>query len=389
MKKEIIGMIGFCLFLSMLILRVEASVSCHKEYYINGTAYINDTCVLDDEELEEDVYGSETGSGSEDIILRDIERRLSNSSDSNNVTTQSEERSEQEELNEIKDICNDPDYVGYFTTLGSIPPEGFIQEMKALGYDDESHINMIWTICQEERLRSIDKYIGRNEGIWSLDRRGITPEGVVKLIEGAVQWLIGKNDKPYESERRIAMNLDRYFASDKDTYYLLMRIKDLELRVEALENAMDEIARDAYCQGKLDVMTKYNLSGVRCGETTYRNHFKDPSTGQNMVIGITPLDEEELEKQRLERIRLKSDISESESGIEVNDTEGSGSMNESVVLNGLNSYQEEVSVLKPEERVVDGKTEIASNSFPNINLLDIVFIVAVFLLFYFSSSLFL
>jgi len=75
----------------------------------------------------------------------------------------------------------------------------------------------------------------------------------------------------------------------------LRRINDLQFRVEALEYSMDEIASEAYCRGKLQVMMDYGLEGVRCDDTTYFNHQFSP-TGEDMVIGITPINGEHEEE---------------------------------------------------------------------------------------------
>ena len=311
MKEKIIGIIGLCLFLLILTPYVKASVSCHKEYYINGTAYINDTCVLNDEELEKDLYGNATGSGPKDMVLEDILDRDSNSSSSQN-SSQVSAQSEEENLEEMKDICDDPEIQEYFTNFGSIPPEGFVEYVKSLGYDDEAHINFIWTLCQEEKLKEMNEYIGENEGKWSMDEKGISTSTVASLIQRAIDWLLGKNSHPSDTEKRIATNLDSYFASDRDTYYLLLRIRDLEFRVESLENAMNEIAADEYCRGKLEVLVKYNLTGVSCGNTYYHNHMKS-SNGEDIIIGITPANEEE--------VKVNEFIAENESSMNENKTQ--------------------------------------------------------------------
>jgi len=251
---------------------VKASVSCQNYYYIkNGTAYINDTCVLNDEELEKDVYGTETGSDPKDMVLEDITKGKGNPIPPVG------------DIETMNQICSKPEFQTYFKNIGSSPPQKFVDYVKALGYDDESHVNMLWSICQDE-------YISQNEQSWRADEKGISSQEAVNLIEGAINWLLGKNKDPYESEVRIGSSLDKYFASDKDVYYLFLRLRDLEYRVEALENTMDKTTSEAYCQGKLEVLTKYNLTGVSCGETFYHNHFKDP-TGKDIILGITPLED--------------------------------------------------------------------------------------------------
>jgi uncharacterized protein YoxC len=187
------------------------------------------------------------------------------------------------------DYCSDPKLNQYFTTFSSIPPAEFKEYMKSFGYDDEAHINMIWTICQEKRLNSMNSYINDKDNTWSSDT-GIYFSDVVNLIRGAVNWLLGINTSPTSDQENVATTLDSYFASDNDISYLLLRTQDLHFRVAALEKTMDEIASEAYCQGKLDVLREYGLEQVSCGNVTYHNHMKNPITGEDMVIGIEPFE---------------------------------------------------------------------------------------------------
>jgi hypothetical protein len=283
MKLKIIGIIGFCLLLLIFTPNfVRASVSCQKEYYINGIAYINDTCTLNDEELEKDVYGSETGSGPKDMVLEDIIKGTGNPIPPvGNINTMDE-------------ICGKPEFQNYFGAIGNLPPQIFVDYVKGLGYDDEAHVAMLWNICNERKLQSTNNYINQNEENWRTDKEGISFKTVADIITNAVNWLLGKNPYPEDYEVQVAKSLDSYFASDKDTYYLLTRVNDLQLRVEALENSMDKIAAEEYCRGKLEVLVKYGLNGVKCGDTMYSNHQISPVTGEDVIIGITPVNDSEL-----------------------------------------------------------------------------------------------
>ena len=194
----------------------------------------------------------------------------------------------------LSDYCSDPELSQYFSTFSSIPPAGFKDYVKSLGYDDEVHINLIWTICQEKRLNSMNNsvnsmnsFVSSSAGGWSTDT-GIYYPDVVGLIQKAVDWLLGKNKTPTDNEKTVATALDSYFASDADVNYLLLRTQDLNFRVSALEKTMDRIAADSYCQGKLDVMKEYNLEAVSCGNTTYHNHMVNPLTGEDMIIQMIP-----------------------------------------------------------------------------------------------------
>jgi len=264
MDKNLITMLTI---LSILVLSVSVALAddVNMEINVNGTANLNITVESEDSELREDVYGTEGNSPAEDLILQYINEHK----DDPNPGWEN-----------IEEFCTDPAFTEYFETLGSTPPEGFIQHLKSIGYDDESHITLIWTMCQ-------DQYISENERQWSTDR-DFDYGSLERTIRDAIGWLLGEVTRPTSTEVEIGTSLDSYFASDRDASYLLRRINDLTLRVEALENAMDEIASEAYCRGKLKVMLDYGLEGVRCDDTTYFNHQFSP-TGEDMVIGITPV----------------------------------------------------------------------------------------------------
>ena len=307
MKRIIIAtLLGMILLTSF----VKAD-QVNMEINVNGTANLNITVDADDTELRQDVWGTETGSGPRDIILNDIQNVA------NNPPLGTEGVDVPQTIQTIDQICDDPGLQNYLKQMGSLPSQGFIDYVKALGYDDETHISLIWTICQ-------DKYIEENEEKWSTDIEGVSRKGISNMIEGAIEWLLGLNLSPLKEEVEIGRSLDRYFASDRDTSYLLKRLNELTLRVEALENTMNEVASEAYCRGKLKVMLDYDLQGVKCNETTYFNHQYSP-TGEEMIIGITPVDGEE------EKPKIPEEIP-----IEDNETE----VNESVLLSEQGSSTE-------------------------------------------------
>ena len=255
---------------SILTLALVRADDVNMEINVNGTANFNISVSTEDSELREDVYGTEGNSPAEDVILQYINEHKDDPNPG---------------WEEMGEICNDPAFDDYFKSLSSIPPDAFIQHMKAMGYDDVTQISVLWSMCLEERMNA-------NEEEWSTDT-GISQNRVANLIEGAIDWLFGRNPAPVKEEVDIGNSLDSYFASDKDLLYVLRRVNDLTLRVEALENSMDEVASEAYCRGKLKVMMDYGLDGVRCDDTTYFNHMYTP-TGEDLVIGITPVNGDEL-----------------------------------------------------------------------------------------------
>ena len=274
MDKKI--MLIASLFGMILLASFVKADQVNMEISVNGSADLNIVVDADDSELRQDVWGTETGSGPKDMILDEISDMAGNSDSGQGI----ESIPETEGLQNIDELCNDPYLQQYLKGMGSLPPQGFIDYVKGLGYDDEAHITLIWTICQ-------DKYISENEQGWSKDT-DFSYNSLVITIRNAMDWLTGKNKNPTDDETDIANSIDSYCASDKDVYYLVRRINDLQLRVEALENTMEQINETAYCQGKLEVLETYGLAAVKCGDTTYHNHIESPITGESMILGITP-----------------------------------------------------------------------------------------------------
>ncbi|NIO44912.1 MAG: hypothetical protein GTN36_05165 [Candidatus Aenigmarchaeota archaeon] len=114
--------------------------------------------------------------------------------------------------------------------------------------------------------------------MWSQDLvgGGVQQGDLVSIFRSAIGWLTGNGETVYMHAKELAMVLESYFASDKDVWYLANRVKQLELRVEALERTLEEVAPEEYCDSKLDMMKEYNLTGVKCGtnSTQYWNAKK-------------------------------------------------------------------------------------------------------------------
>jgi len=259
------------LVVTFLLASFVSADTVNMNVSVNGTANLNITVNADDtlarqminqtsselNNTQTDVYGTMTGSGPKDLILEEIARGYGNPL---NVT---------EGLDSIKEMCADSYLQQYLSQISSLPPLEFVSYVKGLGYDDEAHINFIWTICQQE-------YVKQHQGQWSADKSGVQPEGLVDIFRNAIDWLSGRGDYVISQAREIAVILSSYFASQKDLWVLSSKVKQQDIRIEALEKTMDEIAPDMYCKAKLDLMKEYNLSGVTCGanSTMYVNAEK-------------------------------------------------------------------------------------------------------------------
>jgi len=274
MKKLIFVVLAMmCLSLSMV--SADECVSFEVEENETNSSYtvnINIQITGNDTYLRQDVYGTSHSSSPRDKLL---------------------EGAEVDNETKLKDVCEQPQLQQYFDEVGDLPPAGFVKELKAMGYDDETHINFIWNLCQHE-------YIKKHESEWLRDK-GISSNSLVSLVRESVDWLISVTNHwlnngnteiidASEEAKELGSNLDRYFASDWEVYLLQQQINDLNIRVRALEKAMDKIAAEAYCQGKIDTMFEYNLSWVKCGENSTYYYRVDPKEWNGKeVIGITPV----------------------------------------------------------------------------------------------------
>jgi len=270
MKK--LFLIGFVLIFLIGVSFVKAD-QVNMNISVNGTSNLNITVNADDTLAREmasqaqsnlnntqtDVYGTMQGSGPRDMLLDEIRAGAGNPiTDADNVT-------------KINEICNDPYLQQWLSKIGDLPPLGFVNYVKALGYDDEAHVNLVWTMCQQ-------KYIKEHEGTWSSDLvgGGMQPGDLLSVLRDVVNWLMGSGSTTYSQSKDIATTLDSYFASDNDIWILNNKINQLQLRLEALERTMENTSAEAYCQAKLDMMEEYNLTGVKCGtnSTMYWNAKK-------------------------------------------------------------------------------------------------------------------
>jgi len=176
-----------------------------------------------------------------------------------------------------------------------------------------------WQVFYEDgssELLEIKEYIKNNEDKWSEDEKGTSLGSVVNLIKNAILWLKGENEHATDEAVATGKYLDDYFASDQDTYYLYMEIQKLKLRIESLENTLEETSSEAYCEGKLEVLDKYKLESVTCGDTVYVNHKKSPITGEDIIFGIKPSLPQITEEGNMNQVSFKGSESNPEILIE-------------------------------------------------------------------------
>lgn len=254
MKKMIF--MGFVIATLIAVSFVRAD-QVNMNISVNGTSNLNISVNADDSLAREainnisaDVYGTTTGSGPKDLVLDEIMRGYGNPVNISNDST------------EINAVCSEPYLQQYLSKVSALPPDEFVTYLKGMGYDDEDHISFIWNICQQQ-------YINEHEAQWSQNDAVQAPE-MANIIQNAIDWLIGTDTLVPPQSQQIAIALSSYFASKNDVMVLVNRINQQDLRIQALERAMEQIGPEAYCQAKLDLMKEYNLTGVKCGvNSTY------------------------------------------------------------------------------------------------------------------------
>ncbi len=128
------------------------------------------------------------------------------------------------------------------------------------------------------------EYILANEDKWLQDDEGITKGDLVDAIHGAIGFLFGNHASDHEEQ--IAADLDSYFSSDQEMAQAMQRLNNLELEAEAVSRTLTEIAPDAYCQAKIDMMIEYGFDSVNCADITYYHWIVHNSPEVTRVIGV-------------------------------------------------------------------------------------------------------
>ena len=154
-------------------------------------------------------------------------------------------------------------------------------------------------ITYDDGTSELIQYIQQNEDDWLRDERGISEGKLADMLSQAIYCALAKKNcnngatlencnfgiKEHCTDENINEIADAILAYEN--YYnqeLSAIINDLGFRTEALENTVDP---DKLCQAKLEVMQEYGLTGVKCGDTYYRNHMESP-TGESIIVGLTP-----------------------------------------------------------------------------------------------------
>jgi len=109
-----------------------------------------------------------------------------------------------------------------------------------------------------------------------------TKRNIIFYINEGIEWLNGKTHTEPES-KAIGYALGRHFVSVGSFAHFIddvriaitditNKLQILSLRLEAVEQTLNEIAPNAYCRNKVKTMLKYNttlISSVKCDNTMF------------------------------------------------------------------------------------------------------------------------
>ena len=145
-----------------------------------------------------------------------------------------------------------------------------------------------------EDVQTLANYIAENEANWDNNNDpapqyggAMTYKEFFSMIGDITSYLMGMNRFASDEIKNAGNQLNAYFASKNDIYILNAKIDYLMFRVKALEKLADDNYSEGYCKAKLEIALQYNMTTVKCGNTTYTNHQTN-SNGEDIFIGITP-----------------------------------------------------------------------------------------------------
>ena len=136
-------------------------------------------------------------------------------------------------------------------------------------------INLVTNISANEFNWWINGYPGEVPVI----KKGLSLYSFAKTLHRTIDYVFRVSDTYSNYMLSIIYDLSRIFVTK---FEYQKTINNLNLRITALEKAVQMINKTAYCQGMIDTMLKYNLTSVKCFNTTYYNM-------DGKVIGITPV----------------------------------------------------------------------------------------------------
>jgi len=170
---------------------------------------------------------------------------------------------------------------------------------QAVNIDGVAYLNITY-VDGSTRLMELEQYILENQDKWSTDKVGCTVSSFVNVMVDAVQYLLGETNTSSEA-MEIGRELDKYFASDGDLYYLSMELNNMKevlqthhnviqnilYEVEAFYITLEKTNADIYCESRREVAKKYNLTNVKCGlhsKICYNGNLNKLEGGRDFCI---------------------------------------------------------------------------------------------------------
>jgi len=141
----------------------------------------------------------------------------------------------------------------------------------------------------------LPRYVSSREGSWSSDREGMEEEDMTEIFGRIARKEAGKKPRSFgRVEKSIASSL--FFISDsrckKQSQEIVSQlnaiggqVKQNQYETEALGVLMQGLHPDKYCQAKMTVMNRHNLTSVDCGQKTcYNGDMSDIYNGKDYCV---------------------------------------------------------------------------------------------------------
>jgi hypothetical protein len=117
---------------------------------------------------------------------------------------------------------------------------------------------------------------------------GTTLDDIAYIISNAVDYVLGLTKYVSNQGMSILNSLAKVFVTRMEYNKQQENMNYLLYRIDALEKAVKDINATAWCNGRIQTMLEYNLSSVRCENTTYYPN-NNPLLPYK-AIGITPME---------------------------------------------------------------------------------------------------
>lgn len=129
-------------------------------------------------------------------------------------------------------------------------------------------------------MTDVPYYIQRREGMWATDTDGMERDDLPSILEGAYKYINNKYINNVKSDVFGYQKATAHYLVNIIKSVVYPKLQEHEYRINALEETIKSMNQEAYCDGKIATMKKYNLSSVSCGNKTCQILH-----GDNVVCG--------------------------------------------------------------------------------------------------------